>query len=311
MRLESTDTIAVMLDNNNKNDTSSSDEDPTLELEPLNLDEHAAINDVNGAPVELPVAIENRDACIDSELVPVQNKAKTETDELRDELQFRLELNDILQLGNEQLRKQCEMLQQQVADLTVTIDSLNSEMNQTRGDVDSIRREQEDTIAQLRQENLDLNRHANELEKKLNTAILRADQRMSGSSESPSGQRQGDARIVADEFAQILVATDTSGKGPNSWVLDRPVITIGSCPDCDIHIASRFVSKQHARLRVTPQGCVVEDLKSTNGTYVNSRRIRKRTIQSGDEITIGKTGFWLDKRPIEPLATIQEEIDAN
>jgi pSer/pThr/pTyr-binding forkhead associated (FHA) protein len=48
---------------------------------------------------------------------------------------------------------------------------------------------------------------------------------------------------------------------------------------------------------------VVEDLNSTNGTYVNAERITRRTLKEGDIVTLGKSEFRFVIRPAPERAT--------
>ncbi len=71
---------------------------------------------------------------------------------------------------------------------------------------------------------------------------------------------------------------------------ERPMRTwmIGSGEDCDVVVAQPRVSRRHCRLTETPEGYRLEDLGSSNGTYVNGTRIAQPTIVSpGDRITLG------------------------
>lgn len=64
---------------------------------------------------------------------------------------------------------------------------------------------------------------------------------------------------------------------------------IGRTPECDVQIVGPSVSRRHARLVISAQGVVLEDLGSMNGTFVGDRRINaSTTVQDGDEIRIGK-----------------------
>ena len=69
---------------------------------------------------------------------------------------------------------------------------------------------------------------------------------------------------------------------------DKGEITIGRNPNCDIHIDNLGVSKQHAKIIKQDGLYVVEDLNSTNGTYINRKRIARAVINNNDEIHIGK-----------------------
>lgn len=69
---------------------------------------------------------------------------------------------------------------------------------------------------------------------------------------------------------------------------DKNVITIGRNLENDLHIDNLSVSKNHARIVREKDAFVVEDLKSTNGTYVNEKIVAKQKLNHGDVITIGK-----------------------
>jgi len=66
--------------------------------------------------------------------------------------------------------------------------------------------------------------------------------------------------------------------------------TIGRSPDADVVIDDPYASEFHARVETHDGGTMVHDLGSTNGTYVNGRRITVPTpAGKGDTVQIGKT----------------------
>ncbi len=71
-------------------------------------------------------------------------------------------------------------------------------------------------------------------------------------------------------------------------VLDRLGETsIGRHPECTITVAQPSVSRRHARLWFEGGGFYVEDLKSSNGTYVNNQRVTRASLAPGDELRCG------------------------
>lgn len=71
--------------------------------------------------------------------------------------------------------------------------------------------------------------------------------------------------------------------------------TIGRRPLNDIVLDHRSVSAEHAVLRQTPEGWVIEDLRSTNGTYVNGVAVERGALSLGDMIEIGRFRLrWVD-----------------
>jgi len=66
---------------------------------------------------------------------------------------------------------------------------------------------------------------------------------------------------------------------------------IGRSDECDIEVNDLEVSRRHFRLFVENNRWFVQDLESTNGTYVNKLRIDKYMINPGDKIKVGQTIF--------------------
>jgi transcriptional regulator with GAF, ATPase, and Fis domain len=64
-------------------------------------------------------------------------------------------------------------------------------------------------------------------------------------------------------------------------------IVLGASPSCDLVIDDAAVSSRHLRLSNADGGVVVEDLKSTNGTFLRSTRIDKILLTSQSQVTIG------------------------
>ena len=65
-------------------------------------------------------------------------------------------------------------------------------------------------------------------------------------------------------------------------------IVIGRTPDNDIQIPSKFVSRHHAQVTTDAEGSILEDLNSTNGMFMNSRRIKRYKLSDGDVIYLGE-----------------------
>lgn len=63
---------------------------------------------------------------------------------------------------------------------------------------------------------------------------------------------------------------------------------VGRTSDNDLQIRSRFVSRHHAQITSDPQQSVIEDLNSTNGLFVNSKRVKHHRLKTGDEIQLGE-----------------------
>jgi pSer/pThr/pTyr-binding forkhead associated (FHA) protein len=85
-----------------------------------------------------------------------------------------------------------------------------------------------------------------------------------------------------------------------SFPLDKETIMIGRSPGNDIVIDEESVSSEHARVDLVPSRLMdglidifIEDLGSTNGTYVNQAPVRRQQLQNFDYIRIAFTDFKL------------------
>ena len=88
--------------------------------------------------------------------------------------------------------------------------------------------------------------------------------------------------------------------------------TIGRGRPADLLVKDRKASRRHARIGVHSGGIAIEDLGSTNGTYVNGTRITGRTLlNDGDVVRIADTEWQLELsgvvRPSDPLPAIGAE----
>jgi len=73
------------------------------------------------------------------------------------------------------------------------------------------------------------------------------------------------------------------------YELNEGGVQIGSHVDNDVVINDPTVSRKHASLEKSPNGCVIRDLDSTNGTYLNGMRIREAFLEHGAIIALGNT----------------------
>jgi pSer/pThr/pTyr-binding forkhead associated (FHA) protein len=105
----------------------------------------------------------------------------------------------------------------------------------------------------------------------------------------------GSATIVSamTETPATLVVIDGPLQGMEV-ALDRREIRIGRAPNNEFVIEDDYASSQHARLQKTDDGWLLQDLNSTNGTYVDGERIGAPvSIKPDMQVRIGKTIFEL------------------
>lgn len=100
-------------------------------------------------------------------------------------------------------------------------------------------------------------------------------------------------RPQAAQSAQWLVVTTGELQGRRFALSGQP-ISIGRAPDSTIVIRDDFASNRHARVRPQDGQWVVEDLGSTNGTYLGRARVTAPTpVPLGVPIRIGRSSFEL------------------
>src|SRR4051794_15228488 len=91
------------------------------------------------------------------------------------------------------------------------------------------------------------------------------------------------------------VIISEKGGAERREAFDRTEINVGRVQGNDLMLPKGNVSKRHARLLYRDGRFIVTDLKSTNGTYVNGRKIAQATIvREGDKIYIGDFVLRLD-----------------
>jgi pSer/pThr/pTyr-binding forkhead associated (FHA) protein len=85
----------------------------------------------------------------------------------------------------------------------------------------------------------------------------------------------------------VLIVRSGAQAGDRFTLGDRP-IRLGRHPDSEIVLDDITVSRRHATIERTPEGYVVTDAGSLNGTYVNQERIDRAVLHHGDELQVGK-----------------------
>jgi general secretion pathway protein A len=96
-------------------------------------------------------------------------------------------------------------------------------------------------------------------------------------------------------LARILLAS--AGRTLEERELYPGRLIIGRTAANDLQIESRFVSRHHCQIVTTAQSCVIEDLNSTNGIFMHSKRVRYHNLNDGDVVMIGQHELlYIDER---------------
>jgi len=70
-------------------------------------------------------------------------------------------------------------------------------------------------------------------------------------------------------------------------------VVIGRAVEADISVPAEEISRRHALVKPTPDGLSVEDLGSSNGTYINNKRVKEGFLGPGDELRLDAVRFIL------------------
>ena len=100
-------------------------------------------------------------------------------------------------------------------------------------------------------------------------------------------------------MARLILSLD--GQVLAEYNMSKERYTIGRLPDNDVRIDNPAVSGHHSLIINILNDSFLEDLNSTNGTYVNGKLIKKHALQHGDVITIGHHQLrFSDQQASEP-----------
>jgi pSer/pThr/pTyr-binding forkhead associated (FHA) protein len=74
------------------------------------------------------------------------------------------------------------------------------------------------------------------------------------------------------------------------------VKTVGRAPRADFILDVALVSRLHCRLTATDGHLEVEDLSSTNGTFVNDKKVDRANLASGDRLRVGRVELTIERK---------------
>jgi general secretion pathway protein A len=94
---------------------------------------------------------------------------------------------------------------------------------------------------------------------------------------------------------RILLANE--GKTVGERELRPGRLVIGRTSDNDLQIDSKFISRHHCQIVTQADSCLIEDLNSTNGIFVQSKRVRRYNLNDGDVVQVGQHEImYIDER---------------
>lgn len=97
-----------------------------------------------------------------------------------------------------------------------------------------------------------------------------------------------EAAVNALPRGSALLIVQRGANAGARFLLDTDVVTAGRHQDSDIFLDDISVSRRHATFTRTPEGTLLKDSGSLNGTYVNRDLVDECLLRHGDEVQIGK-----------------------
>ena len=112
--------------------------------------------------------------------------------------------------------------------------------------------------------------------------------------------------VNGSDVTRIEVRAD--GEIVQELTLPLGRVIVGRSSDNEIFIKSKFVSRHHAQLVSDENGCVIEDLNSTNGVFLGEKQVKKYRLRDGDVVSLGVHELvYHDLRQQE--AALQDQLD--
>ncbi len=93
-----------------------------------------------------------------------------------------------------------------------------------------------------------------------------------------------------------IIKTAEAAEAPFTFrILPGNIKTIGRAPRADFIVDASLVSRLHCRLTAGAGELEVVDLDSTNGTFVNGRRVTRAPLKEGDVLGVGRVEFTVSR----------------
>lgn len=106
-----------------------------------------------------------------------------------------------------------------------------------------------------------------------------------------------EARREPPRLQRYLTRLD--GKNSVVHVISQPRVSVGRSSGNDLQIRETYISRHHASILIGPDNAIVEDAGSSNGVFLNDRRVRRELLRDGDIVAFGKARYRYQVRKPE------------
>ena len=108
----------------------------------------------------------------------------------------------------------------------------------------------------------------------------------------------------------IIVTHENNEMDEYDFDVEIKTVTVGRRSTNDVCVPHLSVSGNHCKISINGNGSTIEDLKSTNGTYINGRLISRQALNDGDDIVIGKARLTF-LQPDVATSGVEERVAGN
>ena len=102
-----------------------------------------------------------------------------------------------------------------------------------------------------------------------------------------------------------LIQKQPDGSAVKQWDLKTQPLTVGRGEQAEARVDDKEMSRKHFMVRPAEGKYVVEDLKSTNGTFLNGKPVQQATLKANDKIQAGQSLFVF----VDGLATVIGQLE--
>src|SRR5438094_7740432 len=99
----------------------------------------------------------------------------------------------------------------------------------------------------------------------------------------------------------ILRSSGNDGGSLTFRLAPGAIKTVGRAPRADFIVDAALVSRLHCRITAGDEALEVVDLKSTNGTFVNDKRVDRAVVKNGDRLRVGRVELKVERQDNDQL----------
>jgi len=255
-----------------------------LECEDMNLRASLARRNAQIATLEADLAArQQREAQISARLADALASTDPYVPHLRTEIHAREEQIRLLKLDVDIARSHAtekdhdlQIAEESIRNLEIEVRDKTSKLEEANVTVEEWRAVIAESQRSILQRDGQIQQLQSDLEKRIAVSV------------STDSAAQTGEEIALEGPARVLIRTD--GNTDFVHVLGRRT-RIGRGSDNELVLDTKHISRYHAVLLAGPVHTSIEDLNSTNGVFVNGKRVSRHILKDGDRVTVGRTQF--------------------